>query len=80
MGLNYKDQGDFDQALRNYKLALEIREESLDKTHPDVVAVRHNIGQLFFDKGNKEEAMKYFNDNLEMLEKNEGLNNDKDTK
>lgn len=73
MGLSYKDQGLYDKALINYKIALEIREEFLDQSHPDVIAVRHNIGQLYFDKGDKEEAMKYFSNNLEFLKRKEGI-------
>jgi tetratricopeptide (TPR) repeat protein len=72
MGLSLKDQGLFDQALNYYNMALEIREEFLDSSHPDVIAIKHNIGQLYYDKGDKDQAMKYFNNNLEILNKNEG--------
>ena len=73
MGLNFKEQSNYDQSLKYYNLSLEIREEFLDQTHPDVIAVKHNIGQLYFDQGDKEQAMKYFNNNLEILNKRENI-------
>lgn len=71
MGMTLKDQGEYDQAFRYFSLALEIREEFLEKAHPDVVAIRHNIAQLFMQMGDKDQAMKYYNENLSHLEKKE---------
>ena len=76
MGLNFKDQSNYDLALKYYNLSLDIRIEFLDLTHPDVIAIKHNIGQLYFDKGDKEKAMEYFNNNLDTLDKKENVRRD----
>jgi tetratricopeptide (TPR) repeat protein len=71
MGLSYKDQARFEEAKECYEKALQIRKEFLPEDHPDVIAIKHNLGQLFYDNGDKDNAMKYFNNNIEILEKQE---------
>ena len=47
LGMTLKDQLKYDEALSYYLKALNIRNEMLDKNHPEIVAVRHNIGNNF---------------------------------
>jgi len=68
-GMNYKDQGKFQEALESYQKALNIRKELLPVEHPDIMAITHNIGQLYFDFGDNENAQKYFNENIEIMNK-----------
>jgi tetratricopeptide (TPR) repeat protein len=70
-GLLFKEEGRIKEALENYNKALVIRQKYLPDDHPDVIAVKHNIGQLYYDNGDKDNAMKYFNDNIDILGKNE---------
>jgi len=46
--MTLKDQLKYDEALNYYEKALQIRSDFLDRNHPDVVAVRHNIGMIIF--------------------------------
>lgn len=71
IGMNNKDQGKFKESLEAYLQALEIRKELLPEGHPDTLAINHNIGQLYFDFGDKENADKYFGNNIDMMEKKE---------
>jgi tetratricopeptide (TPR) repeat protein len=73
MGLLYKDEGRFKEALDNYNKALDIRKKYLPNDHPDVIAIKHNIGQLYYDNGDKDNAMKYFNENIDTMGQKENL-------
>jgi len=77
-GMNYKDQGKFQEALESYQKALEIRKELLPEDHPDIMAVMHNIGQLHFDFGDNENAQKYFSDNIEIMNKKQNAQKEKE--
>jgi len=79
-GMNYKDQGKFQESLESYLKALEIRKELLLEDHPDVMAITHNIGQLYFDFGDNENAQKYFNTNLEIMNKKQNAQKEKEKK
>jgi len=79
-GLNYKDQGKFQESLDNYQKALEIRKELLPEEHPDIMAVTHNIGQLYFDFGDNENAQKYFSVNIEIMNKKQNAQKEKEKK
>ena len=47
MGLLFKKQGKFERSLDAYERSLKIREETFGEDHPDVVATRHNIAELY---------------------------------
>ena len=47
MGMLYKKQGKFERSLDAYTRALNIRAAELGEDHPDVIATRHNIAELY---------------------------------
>ena len=47
MGLLYKKQDKLDRAQDAYERSLEVREKLLGEDHPETLAVRHNLGELF---------------------------------
>ena len=49
VALNLKDQKRYEEAMKNYNQALEIRQELLEENHPDVIALRNNIDMLKID-------------------------------
>ena len=51
-GLSLKDQGKFNEAMEKYIKVLEIRQELLDKDHPDIALIKHNIEQLKTEMNN----------------------------
>ena len=78
--MNYKDQGKFQESLESYQKALQIRKELLPEDHPDIMAVTHNIGQLYFDFGDNENAQKYFKGNIEIMNKKQNAQKEKEKK
>eukprot|EP00330_Aristerostoma_sp_ATCC50986_P003472 CAMPEP_0114597758 /NCGR_PEP_ID=MMETSP0125-20121206/20094_1 /TAXON_ID=485358 ORGANISM="Aristerostoma sp., Strain ATCC 50986" /NCGR_SAMPLE_ID=MMETSP0125 /ASSEMBLY_ACC=CAM_ASM_000245 /LENGTH=88 /DNA_ID=CAMNT_0001802741 /DNA_START=173 /DNA_END=435 /DNA_ORIENTATION=- len=46
LALTYKKMKEFSKAEENYFKALRIREKMLDELHPDLIAIKHNIGEL----------------------------------
>jgi hypothetical protein len=48
---------------------LKIREEFLGAGHPECMATRHNIWELYNVQGMHEEAKKYSDRNIEEMEK-----------
>lgn len=51
-GLHYADAGDFDKALEQYRVALEI--------NPTYIPAYVNIGNIYQKKGEKEKALEYY--------------------
>ena len=47
MGMLYKKQGKFERALDAYNRSLTVREAELGDDHPDCIATRHNIAELY---------------------------------
>lgn len=47
LGLLYKKMGRFERSADYYERALEVREELLGEAHPDTLATRHNLAELF---------------------------------
>ena len=47
MGLLYKKQGKMERAVDSYERALKVREELLGEDHPDSLATRHNLAELY---------------------------------
>jgi len=47
MGMLYKKQSKFERALDAYERSLRVREELMGEDHPDAIATRHNIAELY---------------------------------
>lgn len=69
MGLLFKRQRKYERAIDCYKRSLTIRLELLGDSHPEVIATRHNIGELYIEMGNTAEAETYLTANLKYLRK-----------
>ncbi len=64
MGMLYKKQGKFERSIDAYKRALEVREAQQGEDHPDVIATRHNIAELYITWANPEKAQEYLQKNI----------------
>jgi tetratricopeptide (TPR) repeat protein len=53
MGMSFKDQGKFEEALSMYNKALEIRKTNLPADHPEIKMIQANIEQLKEVSSNK---------------------------
>lgn len=69
MGMLYKKQNKFERAIDAYERALKIREEHLGLSHPDTLACRHNIAEVYIQWANPEKAREYIEKNLELMSK-----------
>lgn len=47
LGLLYKKQGKYQRALDSYIRSLDVREKFLGESHPETIATRHNIAELY---------------------------------
>ena len=52
-----------------YKRSLKIREELLGEDHPDSLATRHNLAELYINWKKPERAQEYLNKNISLMEK-----------
>ena len=68
MGLLYKQQEKYDRAVDAYERCLSVREKLLGNHHPDTIATRHNLGELYTVWGKPEQAKIYIEDNLMYME------------
>lgn len=59
-GLMYKKQAKFERARDNYEKSLQIREKYFGADHPETMATRHNIGELYVMWNKPEKASEYF--------------------
>ena len=59
MGMLYKKQMKHERALDAYQRCLRIREESLGEEHPDSIAARHNIAELYIQWAMPDKAQEY---------------------
>jgi len=46
-GLLYKKQGKFERAKDSYYRSMDIREKFFGEDHPETIATRHNIGEMY---------------------------------
>lgn len=69
MGMLYKKQNKFERAVDAYERALKIREEHLGLQHPDTIACRHNIAEVYISWANPDKAREYIEKNLEVMQK-----------
>jgi tetratricopeptide (TPR) repeat protein len=59
MGMLYKKQGKHQRSLDAYERSLKVREEVFGEDHPDVIATRHNIAELYISWLKPEKAQEY---------------------
>ena len=71
MGMLYKKQQKYERALDAYQRCQSIREEHMGDDHPDTVAVRHNIAELYIQWAMPEKAKEYLEKNIEVMKKKE---------
>jgi tetratricopeptide (TPR) repeat protein len=73
MGLTYKKMQKYDRAEDSYKRCLEVRESLLGESHPDAMATRHSLAELYIEWGVKDSLSKA------LLEKNVYLADQRET-
>jgi tetratricopeptide (TPR) repeat protein len=69
MGLLYKKQGKYERSVDSYDRSLKVREELLGEDHPDSLATRHNLAELYIEWNKPERAQELLNKNIELMEK-----------
>jgi tetratricopeptide (TPR) repeat protein len=71
IGNGYKDLNDFDKALEYYQAALEINKQavSMGKNNNNLMSNMINIGIIYQLRGDNRNAIRFFNDALEIKEK-----------
>src|SRR3989304_5230104 len=73
LGLLQSDKNEFDDALKSYKEALEIRrklaQSDPESYLPDVAGILNNFGNLQSDKNEFEDALKSYKEALEIYSK-----------
>ncbi len=60
IGNIHLSRGEFDNALHNFKSALELQQKSLPNDHPDIAKTLHNLAMVYKRQGNNEKAQEYF--------------------
>lgn len=68
MGMLYKKQGKFERSLDAYQRALTVREAEQGEDHPDCIATRHNIAELYITMVNPDKAQEYLMKNVRLME------------
>ena len=70
----YDNQGNYNEAMKFYNIALEIKEKILSKDHASTAATYNNIAGVYRAQGNYDEALKFYNMALKIFEKTLGKN------
>ncbi len=65
-----------EEALKWYDKALEIKEKVLDPLSPDLAITYYNKGGVYFEMGNYDKVLEYFNKALPGFIKNFGEENE----
>ena len=68
-GMLYKMQSKFERARDNYEKSLQIREKFFGADHPETMATRHNLGELYISWAKPDKAQEYFEQNVELMQK-----------
>ena len=68
----YKDCAEYDNALRLLEKIREIREQVLEKEHPDIAATYNNIADVYQNQGNYTKALEWYYKALTVSEKMSG--------
>jgi tetratricopeptide (TPR) repeat protein len=66
LAANYSDLGNYQEALKLNKQALEMRQELFGEKHPDIATSLNSLGVTYRDLGNHQEALKLNKQALEM--------------
>lgn len=61
IGMIYRNQGDYKNALDYYTKALAVWESVFSPNHPDVATSYDNIGVVYYKQGDYEKALTYHN-------------------
>ena len=72
IALVYKSQGKYEEAIKYYFRALEIKEKKQGKDHPSTATTLNNIAVVYDSQGKYEEALKLYFRALEIREKKQG--------
>lgn len=67
LGVAHNDMGRGDEALAAHQRALELRRESVGKSHPSLAECFNNMGALYYAKGNLSKAEELYEQALERL-------------
>jgi CHAT domain-containing protein/Tfp pilus assembly protein PilF len=68
-GVIYEEMGEYKQAFKYYKKALDIRERVLGKEHPLTAQSYSNMGQVYHNTGNYKKSLTYHKKALDIKEK-----------
>jgi tetratricopeptide (TPR) repeat protein len=74
LGMTKAAQGEYQEAIRFYENALEIRQNALPANHPDLAVSYSNIGLVYDNLGEYSKALSYQEKALEIREKTSPLN------
>ncbi|CAF1252610.1 unnamed protein product [Didymodactylos carnosus] len=66
LGTVYKNQGDYEKALKSYEKSLEIYLVSLPPNHPDIATTYNNVGLVYDNQGDYEKALKSYETSLKI--------------
>lgn len=55
----FKRHGDYLESETHYLKCLDIREANLPKDHPEVIAIKHNLSEVYHALGNQEKAAEF---------------------
>jgi tetratricopeptide (TPR) repeat protein len=72
MGTVFNGQGEYGKALEWYRRALDGREKTLGKDHPDTLETVHNMASVFDGKGEYGKALEWYRRALDGREKTLG--------
>jgi tetratricopeptide (TPR) repeat protein len=68
MGLLYKQQGKLERAVDAYERCLRVREKIMGAAHPDSIATRHNLAELYTVWAKPEKAREFLEENLKYMD------------
>jgi tetratricopeptide (TPR) repeat protein len=69
---SFRRQGEYGKALEWYQRALDGREKTLGKDHPDTLRAVHDIGTVFSNQGEHGKALEWYQRALDGREKTLG--------
>ncbi|EGR32094.1 hypothetical protein IMG5_097080 [Ichthyophthirius multifiliis] len=69
LGLTYKKSGKFSKAEVLYLKSLKTRELMLSKDHPDIIASKHNLAELYMETDDKEKAEEFLVETMEAIKR-----------
>ena len=69
MGIVYREQSKFTDALREYEEALRIEIVTLGKNHPEVATTRSNMGNAYVKQSKIADALREYEEVLPYLDR-----------